>query len=400
MIHVCFCFSDKTGGYAKYSGTAMLSLLENTNTPPSSTCVHILHDNTLTIENRENFLCIAERCNQLVKFYNVEELCAERISEIRKYLPQVDKRRFTIGAYYRLLIPFVLSKEIEKAIYLDGDIVVTLDINELWQIDLGDKLLGVVTGALISLKGIVKKEDYFNSGVMLMNLKALRDEEALVKTGLKFFSENPQQLRWADQCLLNYCFSTRTLKIPKKFNYHLNHVSVRSESVEKKIYHYVGLGSSLGMDMSDAFNRLWMSYFIRTPWFNVCSMGRLYDKVLEMQQGLKDSARKISALVSGKSRGFFIEAEKTDWLKNIFSIRDDEIIIPAENSDSIQKLLDAMKVSKGKFIFFIITKKFPKTQDFPFDLLIKEGFVEGIDFVKGWDYLNLPLNSYPLIQAM
>ena len=109
---------------------------------------------------------------------------------------------------------------------------------------------------------------------------------------------------------------------------------------------------------------------------------------------------KLSALVSGKSRGFFIEEHKTDWLKKIFSIRDDEIIVPAKNAESIQELLDTMKAVKGKFIFFIITRKFPPPQDFPFDLLTKEGFVEGVDFVKGWDYLDLPLQSYSLIYAM
>ncbi|MBR0290124.1 MAG: hypothetical protein IJQ82_14200 [Selenomonadaceae bacterium] len=34
MIHVCFVLHDKNGTYSKFTGTAMLSLLENLNTPP------------------------------------------------------------------------------------------------------------------------------------------------------------------------------------------------------------------------------------------------------------------------------------------------------------------------------------------------------------------------------
>ena len=34
MIHVCFGLYDKTGGYSKFTGTAMLSIFENSNTPP------------------------------------------------------------------------------------------------------------------------------------------------------------------------------------------------------------------------------------------------------------------------------------------------------------------------------------------------------------------------------
>lgn len=354
----------------------------------------------MTSDNRDKFTQLAERYNQIVEFHNVEELCADKIEEIRKYLPFVDKNRFTIGAFYRFFIPFVLSTEIEKAIYLDGDIIVNMDINELWQIDLEDKPLGVVNGYPISLKGIVKDEDYFNNGVMFMNLKILRDEYDIVRKGMQFFAENPQLLIWPDQTLFNYCFSTRTVRLPKKFNFLLNGSQRAKESLGRKIYHYVGLGSSLNLNMDDPFNKLWMSYFIKTPFFNEESIGRLYKCFLQSRSELKNSALKLSAMVSGKSRGFFIEDYKTDWLKKIFSIRDDEIIIPAKNKESIQELINAMKSVKGKFIFFIITDRWPKPELFPFDLLIKEGFVEGADFVKSWNYLDLPMNSYWMISGM
>ena len=400
MIHVCFCFHDNTGLYSKFTGTAMFSLFENVFAPPYSITVHILHDNTLTNDNRDKFSYLAGRFNQLVKFYNVEELCADRIAEIRKYLSKgADNKRFTIGMFYRLFIPFVLPPEVEKTIYLDGDIIVTMDINEFWQVELGDKPLGVVTCPPIALKGIVKEEDYFNSGVLLMNLKTLRNEEETITNGMKFFSKNLQHLKWADQDLLNYCFSTRAMKLPSKFNCYLNFLSNR-KTVERKIYHYLGCGLSLNMDTSDPFNRLWISYFIRTPFFDADSIGKLYNEILKIRNELKNSARKLSSLVSGKSRGFFIQAEKTDWLKKTFSIRNDEAIIPAENEDSIKKLIDIMKVIRGKYVFFIMTDNFPNSKPFPFDMLTKEGFVEGVDFVKGWQYLNSSLYSYSLIQAM
>ena len=30
MIHVCYCFRDKTGHYAKFAGISLLSVFENT----------------------------------------------------------------------------------------------------------------------------------------------------------------------------------------------------------------------------------------------------------------------------------------------------------------------------------------------------------------------------------
>ena len=93
----------------------------------------------MTPDNRDKFIQIAERYGQAVQFHNVEELCADKIAEIRKSFLKIDKSRFSIGAFYRLLIPFVLPKTIEKAIYLDGDIIVNMDLNELgkliWKIN-------------------------------------------------------------------------------------------------------------------------------------------------------------------------------------------------------------------------------------------------------------------------
>ena len=88
MIHVCFCFCDKTGRYAKFAGTSMLSLFENTR---SKVTVHILHDNTLTDENRDKFYYIVGKYNQLVEFYNLDELCLEQITKIKKFIPDVEK---------------------------------------------------------------------------------------------------------------------------------------------------------------------------------------------------------------------------------------------------------------------------------------------------------------------
>lgn len=360
------------------------------NPPPLLICVHILHDNTLTSENRDKFSRLAKHYDQVVKFYNVEELCADRITELRKYLlRKVDTPSFTVGAFYRLFIPFVLPTNIEKAIYLDCDIIVNLNVNELWEIDLGDKSLGIVNAWQSSLHGIVKKEDYFNNGVMSMNLKILRKEEEIIKDGLKFFSENPQHCRWPDQDLFNYCFATRALKLPAKFNCQTGAGFERKRHApfEEKIYHYLGKSQALYMDMSDPFNKLWMSYFIRTPWFEVETIGRLYEGFKQIRNDLLNSATNLSAVVAGRTRVFFADVSKVELVKKVFSVHDDETIILAENEESIQKLIDAMRISRDKCVFFIMMAKF-LNKNFPFDLLTKEGFVEKKHFVKGWKFLS------------
>ena len=197
---------------------------------PRSTTIHILHDNTLTLDSREKFSYVAGQYNQAVKFYNVEELCAEKIKEFWRRIPSIETAWVTIGGFFRLLIPYVLPDDIEKAVYLDSDIIVNLDINELWRMELDDKPLAAVPEMEIGAttqhldinlylcrEGFIKHEDYFNAGVLAMNLPVLRAEEKNILSAFDFAREHNQP-HFSDQDILNFCFAKRVLRLPKIFN--------------------------------------------------------------------------------------------------------------------------------------------------------------------------------------
>ena len=243
---------------------------------PSIT-VHLLHDNTLTDDNRDKFIQIAERYRQQLKFYNVEELCADRLEKIEECFPKVNEAHVSIATFYRFFIPhLLLPQKIEKAIYLDSDIIVNLDIAEFWQVELGDKPLGAIPEVDIGVPlkkecplvsyDVVEEENYFNAGILLMNLKALHKEEDTILKGIKFIIEHPQ-FPYFDQDILNYCFSTSYLKLPVKFNRFVGIARRDNEqSINKKIYHYVDMKYSFIMDTNDPYNQLFMKYFLKTPW--------------------------------------------------------------------------------------------------------------------------------------
>ena len=406
MIHICFGLHDKSGRYSKFTGTAMLSLFENSSTPPPSTCVHILHDNTLTQDNREKFIYIAGRYDQLVKFYNVEELCADKINKFVELVPAVKNSHVSIGGFYRLLIPYVLPLDIEKIIYLDSDIVVHRDINELWNFNLKGKILAGVSektcgtdtnGLFLCKSGIIKHEEYFNSGVLLINLNLLRNEEKIIMEGAKFRGEHPECVCF-DQDILNYAFAKKSLKLPPDFNVFVVHARRRQELLGRKIYHYAGKIDSFTLGIRDDFYRLWTSYFMKTPWCDEETFGRLYDGFQQIHVELKNSLAKLSAIMSGKTRAFFTLPHNVEAVKNIFEVHDDEEILLYENDSSLEEFFYAMKFSQNKKIFFII---FP---NFPFDALTQAGFICGKDFLDGLEFLSaehdMPLDSYQLVQAM
>ena len=93
---------------------------------------------------------------------------------------------FTLTIYFRLFIPH-LFPQFDKGIYIDSDVVVTDDLGKLFDIDLKDNYIGACND--LSIKDVpplvqytenavgVKKEEYINSGVLLMNLKKMREND-------------------------------------------------------------------------------------------------------------------------------------------------------------------------------------------------------------------------------
>lgn len=408
MIHVCFALYDKTGRYSKFTGTAMVSIFENT---ASEVTVHILHDNSLPAENRDKFIYIAGRYGQQVKFYNVEILCADRIAEIKSIVPSVSESRYSIATFYRFLIPKVFPPEVDKVIYLDSDIVVNLDIRELWNIKLGDKPLAAANETEIDaarlkrsialkyliVQKLVAYDDYFNAGVLLLNLNFLRGDDESINRGLKFLSEHPQMV-WLDQDVLNYLYAANHLKLSEKFDVFVDVERTKSAEVKARraIYHYAV--EALSLNTGDALNRLWMEYFMRTPFFDADTIGRLYAGFRQTQIGLKQLLLIMSTTLRDRRRSFFVDPRNSDSIKKIFAVRADEEIIPTDGQAPPKKLLDAMKKSRGKKIFFICVP------NFPFGALIQAGFVFGKDFVNGLDFLSeaqgVPSKFHALVKAM
>ena len=114
----------------------------------------------------------------------MDELVSELIEDIKIELPHIKNYWGTIASMYRLLIPNILPKNITKVIYLDADTIINLDINELWQIDLGNHSIAAVTemesgassdrmNAVFPLvtQGIIEPEKYFNAGMLVLNLE-------------------------------------------------------------------------------------------------------------------------------------------------------------------------------------------------------------------------------------
>jgi lipopolysaccharide biosynthesis glycosyltransferase len=130
------------------------------------------------------------------------------------------------AAYLRLLIPELVPENVNRVIYLDTDLVVLDDIQELWEMDLEGKPLGAVPdlGILASSRmrrqkeetlGIEEGELYFNSGVMVLDLKAWRENQYGPQV-IRCVEEG--NFRHHDQDGLNKVFRDNWKPLPLRWN--------------------------------------------------------------------------------------------------------------------------------------------------------------------------------------
>lgn len=135
---------------------------------------------------------------------------------------------YTVATYYRLLIPALLP-DVDKAIYLDCDLIVQEDLTGLWEQEVGDHYFLAVQDEgypfidevphLTSCADVVIEEgaEYFNAGVLVMNLAQWR-KESFPDDVIRFIEKWGDRMLCADQDALNALAQGRWGKLDGRWN--------------------------------------------------------------------------------------------------------------------------------------------------------------------------------------
>lgn len=174
-IPIFFTIDDN---YAKYAACAIKSIIENSSR-----------------NYNYNIIIVNEGLSDLniTKLKSLEEgpfkISFKEITEGLETITDREENKlrcdyFTLTIYMRLFLADMFP-DLDKAIYIDSDIVVPGDISKLYNIDLGDNIFGVCRDlSIMEIPELInyienaigiKKEEYINSGVLLMNLKMMRE---------------------------------------------------------------------------------------------------------------------------------------------------------------------------------------------------------------------------------
>lgn len=208
-LHIVFSTDDN---FAPHCAVAMRTLLDHN----AGVVFHILTEG-LSEENRSRLQQVAG--NQPIHFYVVE-------SESLQGLPMPDNKneKISIATYYRLFMPRLLPKEIEKVLYLDCDLVVCGSLQELWATDLTGKAMAAVyypdcesMRRACRRLGMPDDAHYFNAGVLLINLAYWRENQ-FTERCLHFIAEGRYPIIQRDQDVLNAVAASETTPLPWRYN--------------------------------------------------------------------------------------------------------------------------------------------------------------------------------------
>lgn len=230
-------FLSADNNYAMYLCVVIKSICEHTD----SSLHFCILDGGINDEYKNMVKEVCSSCkNVTFEFINPDSINVFSNCRVDTFTTYISK-----AAFYRLLLPD-LKPDIDKAIYLDVDLVVNLDIKELFNQDMGDYIIGAIYEECnekyhsISTKKNLEiniKHKYFNSGVLLIDCKKWRENNITQK--LKdTYDRNEEKIMFHDQDILNLFFSVNNYcLLDKKFNYFIQE---KKTDELLKIIHYFG----------------------------------------------------------------------------------------------------------------------------------------------------------------
>lgn len=136
----------------------------------------------------------------------------------------INNSHVTKATFYRLLLGELLQED--KCLYLDSDIIVNTDLQELYSVELNSEYIAGVRDLWIDLMEESQREErrikadipsmnqYVNAGVLLFNLDKIRRDNLTEQ----FCSHMKRDYMFEDQDIVNVCCYDHIHRLPAKWN--------------------------------------------------------------------------------------------------------------------------------------------------------------------------------------
>ena len=207
--------------YVPLLAVALNSLIENSSDENNYDIV-VLSDNISRLHKEQILKLIEGRDNFSLRYIEV-------FNELNKLSFQFNNTQLSRATFMRLFVPRYF-KNYHKIIYLDCDIVLQTDIANLYCQDISGYMVGAVRDVhvgevsksnsvfrdyVVNDLGLESAEDYFNAGVLMMNI----DEVCKLYTSEDLFSlATSRKWNWEDQDVLNKISKGKVYYFPYNWN--------------------------------------------------------------------------------------------------------------------------------------------------------------------------------------
>ncbi|MCH5185707.1 MAG: glycosyltransferase family 8 protein [Oscillospiraceae bacterium] len=219
IIPVVFAANDN---YVPYLGVALTSLIANIS-DENMYMIYVLTTDISDVHMKK--ISAMGKSDVKIEFIDVSDLMSGRkIGTVKHLSPETA---------YRLLIEKIF-KDYEKILYLDCDIVINRDVAELYNTDIGDNLLGAARGMVFEPEYIadelkLNRDNYFNAGILVMNVKKFAQEN-IGEKGLEMLSQKNYNSQ--DQDVLNILCQDRVKYLDSHWNIEWQYIT----GMVKKFY--------------------------------------------------------------------------------------------------------------------------------------------------------------------
>lgn len=379
VIHIGFGLHDKDGHYSVWVGTVMQSILEHTD---SRICFHILHDETLSNENKRKLKRVAKQKSNSIKLHYVDTSIFDDVKD--------RLHTFTVGTMFRLMLPEMLPN-LNKIIYLDADIFVNIDIKELWDIDTSDVCVAGVKDYWVAnyawnpypvQKELVNRDSYINAGVLVLNLNKIRSYCNMKEKTLEYLIENPETNLF-DQDALNVVYKNSIKTIDSKWNTFVGVVREQNrDKLNDCLFHFVG--NFLILYSESKIDKEYFKVISRTPWADYEIENQIDRCVLRLNDRISQYHNMLPKLSEFGVKHIFY-GEENDKLRKLYELinvteEDYRVLMHPDNSNDdiiFCKDLESLKDEEGPIIIFVLYESDNYTA---IQNLEELGFKNGKDF--------------------
>jgi lipopolysaccharide biosynthesis glycosyltransferase len=251
-IHVVTAVND---GFAKHLAVMLYSLLKN-KVSANPIIIYII-DSQISEKNKSLLTKTVQRFNADIKYLTIDQTLYDGF---------ILTHHLTQETYHRISIPELLEKDIEKVIYLDSDIIIKEDITRIWDINIDHYFLAAVIDAWQGVKKLRHSDlsipddcDYFNAGVLVLNLKKWR-EHNITNQIIDFMKKNQNIIRYPSQDPMNAILHDKWLQLDEKWNYQSKHLYNTDLRLEPAIIHYTGKDSKPWWSLKNPLHNEYFKY--------------------------------------------------------------------------------------------------------------------------------------------